>query len=38
MVVLEGKQCSCDGGAGKVIQPWWCWRGTNTVMMVVQGR
>ena len=38
MVVLEEKQCSCDGGAGKAIQLWWCWRGSNTVVMVGQGR
>ena len=34
-----GKQYSCDhGGAGKVIQLWWCWKGSNTEVMVVQGR
>ena len=38
MVVLQGKQYSCDGRAGKAIQLWWCWRGSNTVVMVVQGR
>ena len=38
MMVLEVKQYSRDGGAGKAIQPWWCWRGSNTVVMVVQGR
>ena len=25
MVMLEGKQYSCDGCEGKAIQPWWCW-------------
>ena len=38
MVVLEGKQYSGDGGEGKAIQLWWCWRGSNTVVMVRQGR
>ena len=38
MVVLEEKQCSCDGGAGKAIQPCWCWRRSNAVVMVGQGR
>ena len=38
MVVLEEKQCSCDGGVGKAIQPWWCWRRSNAVVMVGQGR
>ena len=38
MVVLEEKQCSCDGGAGKAIQLWWCWMGSNTVVMLVKGR
>ena len=36
MVVLEEKQCSCDGGAGKAIQPWWCWRGGNTAVVVLE--
>ena len=49
MMVLEGKQYSCNGGEGKAIQPggvgggdliqlWWCWRGSNAVVMVVKGR
>ena len=38
MMVLEVKQYSRDGGAGKAIQPWWCWRGSNTVVTVVKGR
>ena len=47
-MVLEGKQYSCNGGEGKAIQPggvggeliqlWWCWRGSNAVVMVVKGR
>ena len=38
MVVLEGKQYSCDSGEGKAMQPWLCWRRSNTVVMVVKGR
>ena len=37
-MVLEGKQYSCDSGEGKAIQPWWCWRRSNAVVMVGQGR
>ena len=36
-MVLEGKQYSCDSGEGKAIQPW-CWRRSNAVVMVGQGR
>ena len=38
MLVLEGNQYSRNDCTGKAIQLWWCWRGTNTVVMVVQGR
>ena len=38
MVVLEGKQYSCDGCEGKEIQPWWCWRGSNTAVVVLEGK
>ena len=38
MVVLEGKQYSCDSGEGKAMQPWLCWRRSNAVVMVGQGR
>ena len=38
MVMLEGKQYSCDGCEGKAIQPWWCWRGSNTGVMVLEGK
>ena len=38
MLVLEEKQYKCDSGAGNAIQLWWCWRGSNTVVVVVKGR
>ena len=38
MVVLKGKQYSCGGCEGKAIQPWWCWRGSNTGVMALEGK
>ena len=35
---MEGKQYSCGGVGGEAIPLWWCWRGSNTVVMVGQGR
>ena len=37
-MVLEGKQYSRVAVGGEAIQLWWCWRGSNTVVMVVKGR
>ena len=38
MMVGQGRQYSRGGVGGEAIQPWWCWRRSNAVVMVGQGR
>ena len=37
VMLVKGRQYSRGGVGGEAIQLWWCWRGSNTAVVVLEG-